>query len=1010
MEKYFTSIYTKKGHAPKDSQIASHSHYPDPVDTSKSPRGNSRIWGDIGEDDQEQVIRTIVDTAHTMDVEVHDIAIIVAIAKYESGFNPDAAAATTSASGLGQFTDKTQKDFGLDETNRFDAAAGGKALVKICLRNKKLAQKDHPDDVDTWIYKYHHDGPKGEYGGLELSQQHVVPNIAKIEPIIEKYLNNETPAEESPVQTTLQVSFPTNTGKGIKVDAATVKALYEHTENDTKGGYYPIGANTIWHGGLHLFASEGSDVVACLPGKIIAARLGETEELAKGPIGHSNFILMQHTVKGKPCYSLYMHLQEQPLDESDAFIKKVGWLGKGSGKQLKIAEGKERNYRSSPEVKNDNVLGTLKGGELVDFIEDAPQSPWKKIKLQNGDEVYLSFDAKAVSVVESKEVKADTDLLAKLKEGSVVKIDRQVKCGDLLWKTGSFGPKDYHKGMIHWEIFSSDNLVDCLKNVNPQRSDELPKLTGDTSGYTNGAAIKVRGLTGPSKAIEDEIITLHVDKINFSDAPDSALQKLSWLVKADDKEVDKFSNKGRVLQYTIPTGYMGKTLKIYAFMNEPSEKCCVKVEVLSGWVALEDDVDDFNIDNEKIKTLFGDLLADNVLTRDELVRFYSDNPDGRVEQLRKYACKFSSEWGIPDLDAAISKLKEAGFNAKKENLEPYQWWEAARDAGVDLPESSSVWHYNPISFLEMFGAPPARVAVKSDDLKHGAYDDHGVKNGKGKADGDMHHTATPVKEAQQQLTSMNAYSGAIDGWFYSKMEDAVCSFQKFAEKGMFVIGGVMTTLDEKLSGHQKGVIDDKTKAYMDKVTEKGGKIPDTKDLKPRFPLDKKLRKSLPSYHNDKNGAHRYFGADRKKKDKKGNVISIRKHSGCDLYVNDGTPVYAIDDGVILDHYDFGEAAGHTWVLEVGHNEYTVRYGEIKSALPGGLKIGSQVKRGDHIADVALFPNGEHMLHFEMYKGKNLKHLTDKPNKTNYLYVTPDNYGRRKELMDPTDFLDNLLDE
>jgi murein DD-endopeptidase MepM/ murein hydrolase activator NlpD len=841
-------------------------------------------------------------------------------------------------------------------------------------------------------------------------------------------ITGEESEASAPVLTTLQVSFPLDTGKGTKVDGATVKAMYEHTERETEGGYFPIGANTVWHGGLHLFANEGSDVIACMPGKIVAARLGETEELAKGPRGHSNFILLQHTVKGKPCFSLYMHLQEHPLDESDDFIKKVGWLGKKST-QLKIVEGKERNYRKSPEIKNDNVLGTLKGGDVVDFIEDAPESPWKKVRLEDKSEAYISYDAKVVSIIEAKEFTADTDLLTRLKDGGVVEVNKQVKCGDLLWKTGSFGPKDYHKGMIHWEIFSVDNLVECLKNVNPQRSEELPPLTGDTTGYTNGTAIKVRGLTGPSQAIEDETITLHVDKVNYSDAPETALQKISWLVKSDDKELERFEHKGRVLQYAIPAGYMGKTLKFYAFMKEPSEKSCIKVEVLSGWVTREDDLDDYNIDNEKIKTLLGDLLADNILTRDELVQFYSQDPDGKASQLRKYACKFCSEWGIPDIDAAISRLEKAGFKVSKDNMEPYQWWKAARDAKVDLPESASVWHYNPIAFLEMLGAPPARVVVKSDHLKHGSYDDHGVKNGKGKADGDMHHASTPVKDAQQQLTDMSAYSGAIDGWFYKKMEDAVYTFQKYAEKGMFVIGGVITTLEDKLSGHQKGVIDDKTKAYMDKVTEKGGKIPDSKDLKPRFPLDKKFRNK--DYHI----GGKSFGSKRESEEG-----GIRYHAGCDLIAPPGTPIYAVADGTSILYKDFYKK---TYYVQVDHGDYTVRYGEVQPPLnhhgyqnppPEAVRKGlgevlreslgknAPVKRNDIIAYVGQLYNEKKnpddsvslikkhsMCHFELYKGSVKEKLTVKGN-LKYDNVPPKKYDRRHELLDPTKFLDECSDE
>ncbi|WP_431479086.1 transglycosylase SLT domain-containing protein [Massilia eburnea] len=87
--------------------------------------------------------------------------------KIESGFNPDAAAGTTSASGLGQFINDTGRAYGLNNTNRFDVNASVKAVVKYFLANEKLAKKNKKPDV--WVYKYHHDGPTRDYGGEALA-------------------------------------------------------------------------------------------------------------------------------------------------------------------------------------------------------------------------------------------------------------------------------------------------------------------------------------------------------------------------------------------------------------------------------------------------------------------------------------------------------------------------------------------------------------------------------------------------------------------------------------------------------------------------------------------------------------------------------------------------------------------------------------------------------------------------------------------------------------------------
>jgi hypothetical protein len=46
-----------------------------------------------------------------------------------------------------------------------------------------------------------------------------------------------------------------------------------------------------------------------------------------------------------------------------------------------------------------------------------------------------------------------------------------------------------------------------------------------------------------------------------------------------------------------------------------------------------------------------------------------------------------------------------------DRMRPYLWWDEAKAAGVDLPASKHVWHYNPIAFLDALLADPTPTSV-----------------------------------------------------------------------------------------------------------------------------------------------------------------------------------------------------------------------------------------------------------------------------------------------------------
>jgi predicted chitinase len=113
------------------------------------------------------------------------------------------------------------------------------------------------------------------------------------------------------------------------------------------------------------------------------------------------------------------------------------------------------------------------------------------------------------------------------------------------------------------------------------------------------------------------------------------------------------------------------------------------------------------------------------------------------------------------------------------------------------------------------------------DLYHGDYDTEAVnRNIKERGGDDFHEVGKPVLEVQKLLQQVGAYEGALDGWFGDKMKDAISLFQDAAEKGEFLVNGVKTTIEEKLTGYAKGGGDRKTQESLKKVVEENSaKVP-----------------------------------------------------------------------------------------------------------------------------------------------------------------------------------------
>lgn len=173
----YSSMVQARGAAYRADQVTVFSHYDDPIDHGKGRlAGRTHVWGDASPEVQSRVIDSIVSASRQAGLDAHQTAYVLAIARVESGFNPDAAAGTTSAYGLGQFIDQTAAHYGIDDNTRGDVGKQAEALVAYYVDNAALAKSRHQGEA--YIYKYHHDGPTRDYGGLAISEREVMPYVA----------------------------------------------------------------------------------------------------------------------------------------------------------------------------------------------------------------------------------------------------------------------------------------------------------------------------------------------------------------------------------------------------------------------------------------------------------------------------------------------------------------------------------------------------------------------------------------------------------------------------------------------------------------------------------------------------------------------------------------------------------------------------------------------------------------------------------------------------------------
>ncbi|MDE2400039.1 MAG: LysM peptidoglycan-binding domain-containing protein [Burkholderiales bacterium] len=226
MATIYELLRTQKGRAYSEKQIENHSWLKLNPEVEKQPNeiaGQSRVWGDITTGDQALVIDLIIEIGTRYKLTYREIASLLLMVRVESGFNPDAAAGTTSAAGLAQYTKATVTEarkphlskhflgFELDLSgkNVFDAERGTYGALLSYFICKQRAAKYFPDAIEANIYLFHHEGwylnPTGKDDDT---------NVVAVRKIIKTEILGRLDETEQLLKQKTKVQFTLNTADG----------------------------------------------------------------------------------------------------------------------------------------------------------------------------------------------------------------------------------------------------------------------------------------------------------------------------------------------------------------------------------------------------------------------------------------------------------------------------------------------------------------------------------------------------------------------------------------------------------------------------------------------------------------------------------------------------------------------------------------------------------------------------------------------------------------------------
>ena len=264
-------------------------------------------------------------------------------------------------------------------------------------------------------------------------------------------------------------SLPVDFGDGLDPRTALTAPVFDSIEG-AAGGFFPVGADRLWHAGIHLYKPQGTQVHAIAPGKVVGFRAGEAE--GAHPYGSRNFVLIEHTWKNKTWFSLTMHLDgAAPAADSDVPWRKALYM-RSKPHVLALMPtpilvvkqvGLQNRLLPDGEGLAAGERHEITGGQLdADTVDPTLPAAWKIAKLARNPDAYVFVKRDDVDTTRIEA--ADVGVANALQNGTILGLAAPipVAAGELVGRVAAAATDPAVSALgtfVHLETFADQALL-----------------------------------------------------------------------------------------------------------------------------------------------------------------------------------------------------------------------------------------------------------------------------------------------------------------------------------------------------------------------------------------------------------------------------------------------------------------------------------------------------------------------------------------------------------------------
>lgn len=540
------------------------------------------------------------------------------------------------------------------------------------------------------------------------------------------------------------------------------------------GGFYPMGGNGLWHGGVHFDQGtattfDQSSVRCIADGEVIAYRIDahyptsnyidDIPRIKRAPFS-SGFVLVRHRLTppigntpASACptlvfYSLYMHLQDWAGYQAQTTLPRPAFWGNGIYRV--DTQGSSLNVRAEANPES-AILAALPNGTRVQIDADSGDL-CKLLRIVSNTVVPALESADAQTLpgyVAIKYLKAQHEPKAK---DEVVVLDTpiRIKAGELIGHLGQYQnhSDDIARPLLHLEVFSCDDVPAFIASSRAYAAalpDEHKTLLKIHKGASKLIPHRAGIDSSSPPSINDEGPTIGVDLVIhqglLDDLPADA--KLMTPARTDagfsNPEVRWWrldnllaDENGSPLsgwlaeQEMITTRHSPWEWEGYDFIEDTARPASSLAYHLEAFRRLNDDeqasyqgvidLADKGPIKQRLQTIL-DSNGDKKITSEE-IRAAMEKP-WQAQAIAQLITRHESEWlwnpnrwdELDELMEHSSASPNLDWVEEKKRIEKLSWWEKL-GGGYGLKQDGVVWHFHPTWWVAAF-----QIADDSDDLK-----------------------------------------------------------------------------------------------------------------------------------------------------------------------------------------------------------------------------------------------------------------------------------------------------